>query len=42
MISNTAFKAVLAAILGSPGFRRVSLTGLAAFAAALGAGFLLI
>ncbi|MBP1644250.1 MAG: hypothetical protein H6Q03_2919 [Acidobacteria bacterium] len=41
MISNTAFKAVLAAILGSPGFRRVSLIGLAVFGAALGAGFLL-
>jgi len=41
MISNTAFKAVLAAILGSPDFRRVSLIGLAVFGAALGAGFLL-
>jgi uncharacterized membrane protein (DUF4010 family) len=41
MISNTAFKAVLAATLGSPGFRRVSLIGLAVFGAALGAGLLL-
>ena len=41
MISNTAFKAALAATIGAPAFRRVSLIGLAGFALALGAGLLL-
>ncbi|KAB2949446.1 MAG: DUF4010 domain-containing protein [Thermoanaerobaculia bacterium] len=42
MISNTLFKAALALALGAPAFRRVCLTGLAVFGAALGAGLLLI
>jgi uncharacterized membrane protein (DUF4010 family) len=41
MLANTAFKAVLALVLGTPGFRRVCVTGLVVFGAALGAGLLL-
>jgi hypothetical protein len=42
MISNTAFKAVIAASLGAPAFRRVSLAGLAGFAVAIALGALIV